>query len=111
MLGAAKGNVQSPPSGTATQLRWTRCNKAKCGDGTRGYRVSATGMKEIEGPHIAGNSRTALPRGKPSIRALQNEEEAVPWVQLMVRSWKQLSEDQRWATIGLAIEARKVGCN
>lgn len=99
VLGTARGSVQTPLSGTSTQLGWTRHNKAKCGDGTREYKVSATGVQEIERPHTAGNSKTSLPRNRPSIRASNNEEEVVPWVQLMVRSWKQLSEGQRWATL------------
>lgn len=42
------------------------------------YRVNATRVQGMEGSHTAGDSRTTLPRNKPSIRVLDDEKEAVP---------------------------------
>lgn len=44
------------------------------------YRVDATRVQGMEGSHTAGDSRTSLPRSKPSSRVLEDEKEAVSWV-------------------------------
>ena len=73
-----------------------------------------TRNEEMEGPHAAGDSRTTLPRNRPFTGALNGEEEAVPWVQLMGTSQRQLSNGLKlgliaWA-IGSASKAGKRGC-
>lgn len=90
-----RGSVQSPPSGTSTWLGWTRHYKTKCVDVTRGV--------QGECHRSAGDGGISycwgLKDSTANKQASEDEKEAVPCVQLMVRPWKQLSESQRWASL------------
>lgn len=95
--------------GTCSWLEWTKHYKVKCGNSTGRTQDKCHRNQGMQGPHTAGDSRTALPRSRPFTGASDGEE-AIPWVQIMGTSQKQLSNSPELGQIARAMgSATKTG--